>query len=53
VFAWPRFGRYLTTALLRADMNAVMGCTLVVGLIFIGLNLLSDLFYRVFDPRTR
>ncbi len=53
VFAWPGFGRYLTTALLRADMNAVMGCTLVVGLIFIALNLASDLFYRAFDPRTR
>ncbi|MEM9427989.1 MAG: ABC transporter permease [Pseudomonadota bacterium] len=53
VFAWPGFGRYLTTALLRADMNAVLGCTLIVGLIFIGLNLLTDVFYRVFDPRTR
>ncbi|WP_299819731.1 ABC transporter permease [uncultured Jannaschia sp.] len=53
VFAWPGFGRYLTTALLRADMNAVLGCTLLIGLIFIGLNLLSDLFYRIFDPRTR
>lgn len=52
VFAWPGFGRYLTTALLRADMNAVLGCTLIVGLIFIGLNLLTDLFYRLFDPRT-
>lgn len=53
VFAWPGFGRYLTTALLRADMNAVLGCTLIVGLIFITLNLLSDIFYRAFDPRTR
>ncbi len=53
VFAWPGFGRYLTTALLRADMNAVLGCTLIVGLIFIVLNLASDIFYRVFDPRTR
>ena len=53
VFAWPGFGRYLTTVLLRGDMNAVHGCTLLIGLIFIGLNLLSDLFYRFFDPRTR
>lgn len=53
VFAWPGFGRYLTTALLRSDMNAVMGCVLIIGLIFIGLNLLADLFYRSFDPRTR
>lgn len=53
VFAWPGFGRYLTNALLIGDMNAVVGCTLLVGVIFVGLNLLSDLLYRVFDPRTR
>ncbi|KAA2212120.1 ABC transporter permease [Pseudoroseomonas oryzae] len=53
VFAWPGFGRYLTNALLGGDMNAVVGCTLVVGIIFVGLNLLSDLLYRIFDPRTR
>lgn len=53
VFAWPGFGRYLTNALLAGDMNAVVGCTLLVGLIFVGLNLLCDLLYRVFDPRTR
>lgn len=53
VFAWPGFGQYLTSNLLIGDMNAVMTCVLVVGVIFIGLNLLSDLLYRVFDPRTR
>jgi peptide/nickel transport system permease protein len=53
VFAWPGLGAYLTSSLLNADMNAVLGATLVVGAVFIGLNLLSDLLYRVFDPRAR
>ncbi|MDT0682974.1 ABC transporter permease [Roseicyclus sp. F158] len=53
VFAWPGFGSYLTANLLIGDMNAVMTCVLVVGLIFIGLNVISDILYRVFDPRTR
>jgi peptide/nickel transport system permease protein len=53
VFAWPGFGQYLTSSLLLGDMNAVMGCVLVVGVIFITLNLLSDALYQVFDPRTR
>lgn len=53
VFAWPGFGQYLTNNLLLGDMNAVMVCVLIVGLIFIGLNVLADLLYRVFDPRTR
>jgi peptide/nickel transport system permease protein len=53
VFAWPGLGRYLTTALLAADMNAVLGGTLVVGAVFVGLNLLSDLIYKLLDPRAR
>ena len=53
VFAWPGFGQYLTSSLLLGDMNAVMGCVLVVGVIFITLNLLSDALYHVLDPRTR
>lgn len=53
VFAWPGLGRYITTALLAADMNAVLGGTIVVGLVFVGINLLSDLLYRVLDPRAK
>jgi peptide/nickel transport system permease protein len=53
VFAWPGFGQYLTSSLLLGDMNAVMGCVLVVGVIFVTLNLVSDALYQVFDPRTR
>ncbi len=53
VFAWPGFGQYLTSNLITGDMNAVMTCVLIVGIIFIGLNLLSDVLYRIFDPRTR
>ncbi len=53
VFAWPGLGLYITNSLQNADMNAVLGGTLVVGSVFIGLNLLSDLLYRALDPRTR
>ncbi|TPE51706.1 ABC transporter permease [Amaricoccus solimangrovi] len=53
VFSWPGFGSYMTNNMLTGDMNAVMTCVLIVGVIFIALNLLSDLLYRVFDPRTR
>jgi peptide/nickel transport system permease protein len=53
VFAWPGLGLYITNSLLSADMNAVLGGTLVVGGVFIGLNLLSDLLYRLLDPRAR
>ena len=53
VFAWPGLGQYITNSLLSADMNAVLGGTIVVGAMFIGLNLLSDLLYRIVDPRAR
>ena len=53
VFAWPGLGLYITNSLQNADMNAVLGGTIVVGSIFIGLNLLSDLLYRLLDPRTK
>ena len=53
VFAWPGLGLYLTNSLQVADMNAVLGGTLVIGAIFVGLNLLSDLLYTVLDPRVR
>ena len=53
VFAWPGIGSYLTGALLNADMNAVLGSTLVIGATFIALNLLTDALYRVLDPRVR
>ena len=53
VFAWPGFGHYLTSGLLAGDMNAVLACVLIIGIIFIGLNLLADLLYRLLDPRTR
>jgi peptide/nickel transport system permease protein len=51
VFSWPGLGLYLTISLLNADMNAVLGATLVVGLIYLVLNLLADLAYRLLDPR--
>ncbi len=53
IFSWPGIGSYITTALLSADMNAVLGGTVVVGLVFICLNVFSDLLYKFFDPRSK
>ncbi len=51
VFAWPGLGLYITQSLFNADMNAVLGGTIVVGTVFIGINLVSDFLYRIADPR--
>lgn len=53
VFAWPGFGRYFTAGLMAGDMNIVVPCTLIVGIMFIAINLISDLLYRTLDPRLR
>jgi len=53
VFSWPGIGLYLTVSLLNADMNAVLGATLVIGLVYVILNMLADILYRVLDPRVR
>jgi peptide/nickel transport system permease protein len=53
VFSWPGIGLYLTVSLLNADMNAVLGATMVIGFVYVGLNLLADIAYRVLDPRVR
>ena len=53
IFSWPGIGSYITTSLLSADMNAVMGGTVVVGLVFVLLNIFADLLYKFFDPRAK
>ncbi|SDP81962.1 peptide/nickel transport system permease protein [Phyllobacterium sp. YR620] len=53
VFSWPGLGMYITNSLQNADMNAVLGGTIVIGTVFVAINLLSDLLYRALDPRTR
>lgn len=53
IFAWPGIGQYITTSLLANDMNSVLGGTIVIGTIFVGINIFSDLLYRFFDPRAK
>ncbi|MCU5774193.1 ABC transporter permease [Erwiniaceae bacterium BAC15a-03b] len=53
VFAWPGLGQYLTTSLMNADMNPVVGATLLVGATYVLLNQLADLLYRLWDPRVK
>ncbi len=53
VFAWPGLGQYITRALFNSDMNAVLGGTVLIGMVFIGINLFCDFLYKIFDPRLR
>lgn len=53
VFAWPGLGLYITQALFSADLNAVLGGTLVIGICFVIVNRATDFFYSILDPRTK
>ena len=53
VFAWPGLGLYMKNSLFAADLNAVLGATLLIGTIYIFLNMLSDIVYTLVDPRAR
>ncbi|WP_439271341.1 ABC transporter permease [Pseudochrobactrum sp. HB0163] len=53
VFSWPGLGQYLTVSLMNADMNPVVGATLLIGVIYVGLNLFADILYKILDPRVR
>ena len=53
VFSWTGIGRYLQDSLRHNDMNAVLGTTILIGAMYVTLNLLSDLFYYILDPRSR
>ena len=53
VFAWPGLGLYMKNSLFNADLNAVLGGTVVIGIVYIFLNMLSDVIYPLVDPRAR
>jgi len=53
VFAWPGIARFGVISILSNDFNGVVGVALVVGVAFVGMNMLVDLLYGVLDPRIR
>lgn len=51
VFAWPGMGAYVVKSIQSLDFPAVMGFAIVVSFIYVVLNMLIDLLYRLIDPR--
>jgi len=53
VFAWPGVGRYVIEAIHGRDYPVIQGFTLFMAALFIILNFIVDILYRVMDPRIR
>jgi len=51
VFAWPGIGRLMYDALLQRDYNLLLGVFVVCSAMVLVFNLVTDLIYRLVDPR--
>jgi ABC-type dipeptide/oligopeptide/nickel transport system permease component len=51
IFSWPGLGRYVVNAIGRRDLPAIQGSILFLSLVFVAVNLLTDVAYAVADPR--
>jgi ABC-type dipeptide/oligopeptide/nickel transport system permease component len=53
IFSWPGIGRYVVQAISRRDLPAVQGAVLFLSVVFVLVNVLTDLAYQKVDPRVR
>jgi len=53
LFALPGLGQLLVNATLAKDAVVVQGVMIFVALVYVALNVLTDFFYTILDPRTR
>ena len=51
IFGWPGLGRYVLSAIEKRDLPAIQGSILFMSLVFLLVNLLTDLVYAKADPR--
>jgi len=51
IFSWPGIGRYVLLAIEKRDLPAVQGSILFLSVIFVLVNLVTDLLYAKADPR--
>ena len=53
VFDWPGIGLYATSSIVAQDFMPVVGVALVIGILFMLVNLLVDVLYGVINPKVR
>ncbi len=51
IFSWPGIGRYAIAGITSFDYNAIMAVTLIIGFIYVIMNMLVDILYLFLDPR--
>ena len=51
IFAVPGIGRYFVSSITGRDYTLIMGTTIVLATLIVVMNLISDIMYKVVDPR--
>ena len=51
IFAVPGIGRYFVSSITGRDYPLIMGTTIVLASLIVIMNLISDIMYKVVDPR--
>lgn len=51
IFAVPGLGKYFVSSIINRDYTMIMGTTIFLATLVIIMMLLSDILYKVFDPR--
>ena len=51
IYSWPGVGRYVLLAIQKRDLPAVQGSILFLSVVFVLVNLLTDVLYAKADPR--
>ena len=53
IFSLPGLGRYAVQSVTASDYTAIQAFVLLIGIVFVLVNLIIDLLYAVLDPRIR
>lgn len=53
VFSWPGMGRLLVESVMTRDYPLLSGTVLVIALMYVAVNLVTDVLYYAVEPRMR
>lgn len=53
IFMWPGLGKLVMDSITARDYPVIQGFVILMAVLYVGINLLIDISYRVFDPRTQ
>lgn len=53
IFGWDGIGRFAMEGIIKRDYPVIMGCIIFGTVVFVVVNLITDIVYHYLDPRIR